>query len=865
MRRFKIAIFCIIVVLVFNQSTIAQSYSVHSPDDRIEMHFELLNSRPYYCINKDGRNIIMTSSLGFISNGDVSLDSGFRIKSVEYFSNDTLWEPIWGETSSIREHYNAIIIHLKNRRDKIRIDIEIKAFNDGVGFRYIFPEQKRYHSFEIIEELTEFNFTENHSAWWIPDDYNSYEYLYQNTKLSEIKACNTPITLESDLGTCFSIHEANLTGFPDMTLTNTGNNRLKAKLVPSPYRYSAKITTPFSSPWRTIIIADSASELITSHVIENLNEPTKFIDTDWIKPMKYIGIWWGMHIGHNTWETGPTHGATTKNAKSYIDFAAKNNIDAVLFEGWNKGWETWHTDKNQQSYTEAAVDFDLEEVARYAKQQGVEIIGHHETGGNIPMYESQLDSAFRLYKSLGINAIKTGYAGNIFPKGFHKHGQMMVEHYRKVLETAAKYEIMIDAHEPIKATGIRRTYPNMMSREGARGMEWNAWSEGNPPEHTVVLPFTRCLAGPLDYTPGIFNLQFSGYRMGYRVHTTLSRQLALMITLYSPLQMAADIIENYQDHPAFQFIKDVAVSWDETKVINAKIGDYYTVARRNKDQWFLASTTDENYRHFNFPLNFLSEDQQYTAYIYSDAITTDWDKNPTGIDICEILVNSRDTLPVVLSNNGGMVIQFKPNENANYDNLDDLKNLVSHKLKAYSKIPIHGQLRTSEHPGMQGEIQLKYKPDGDFTAEGSPTLLDGVLGQEWDYTKHWLGFHGKNFEAVIDLGEKTEIHNIRTGFLRNQISWIFLPKNVIYETSMDGKIYEQVFIHDGQSEKDANGPMIKDVIASNINKQARYIKIKVNALKTCPEWHYGFGKSSWLFIDEIMINFDPNYFDNVEK
>lgn len=854
-----------VLSMFFFENAYSQVYHAQSPNGQNVIQFELSNGKPVYSIERNGQAIINTSSLGFILSDEDFLDSDYIIESTQTHSKDTTWHPIWGETNTIREHYNALLIRLKHKSSKLQLNIEFKVFDDGIGFRYHFPEQKRFIEIIIHDELTEFCLSENYNSWWIPDDADTYEHLYQNTPLSELKACNTPVTLERIDGACYSIHEANLTSFPDMMLENLGDNTLKAKLVSSPEGYAARIRTPFSSPWRTLILADSAADLITSNLVTNLNEPCKFNNTDWIRPMKYIGIWWGMHIGRETWEEGPKHGATTENAKQYIDFAADNNIQAVLFEGWNKGWDTWHTDKNIQNFIEPASDFDLTEVARYAQEKGVEIIGHHETGGNIPEYENQLDSAFKLYKSLGIDVVKTGYAGRIYPEGNHKHGQMMVEHYRKVLETAARYEIMIDAHEPIKATGLRRTYPNMMTREGARGMEWNAWSEGNPPEHTVVLPFTRCLGGPLDYTPGIFNIQFSGYRMGTRVHTTLARQLALMLTLYSPLQMASDLIENYDNHPAFKFIKDVPVTWDETKVLNAKIGDYFTITRRKSDDWYLASTTDENFRHFEIPLSFLDTDKKYIAEIFADAITTDWDKNPAGIDICQVIVSSLDTLPVVLSNNGGTAIRFTPYKGGSYDDLSDLRSLVPYKLKTYSGIPIHGKLKTTKHHGMHTQLNLKYQPDGDYTADGPTTLLDGILGKEWDYSKHWLGFKGKNFEAVIDMGEIINIENIRTGFLRNQVSWIFLPKSVIYEVSSDGVNFEPVLEQSFIAEKNANGNMIKDVIASNINKKARYIKIKADALKNCPEWHYGFGNSSWLFADEIMINFAPNYFDQVDK
>jgi len=416
--------------------------------------------------------------------------------------------------------------------------------------------------------------------------------------------------------------------------------------------------TPLKSPWRVILIAKEAAALLKSHVIINLNPPSKIEDTSWIHPMKYVGIWWGMHIGTYTWHSGPKHGATTGRAKKYIDFAAAHGIQGVLIEGWNVGWDSWLSGNNVQDYTKSYADFDLEEVVRYARKKGVEIIGHHESGGNVPAYERQLQAALDYYQKLGIHAVKTGYAGKMHPRGQHHHGQWMVRHYRKVAEEAAKRQIMIDAHEPIKPTGVRRTWPNFMTREGARGMEYNAWSEGNPPEHTTILPFTRFLAGPMDYTPGIFNIKFDPSGK-HRVYTTLAKQLALYVVLYSPMQMAADLIENYENQPAFKFIEDVPVDWDETVPLAAKIGDYVSVARRQGDNWYVGTITDEHPRRINIPLSFLEKGKSYLATIYEDSNQTDYDSNPTAISISTRRVTAADTLQARMVTSGGQAVELK--------------------------------------------------------------------------------------------------------------------------------------------------------------------------------------------------------------
>jgi alpha-glucosidase len=530
---------------------------VSSPDGRIVLNFFLEQGVPKYEILFDKNPIVNKSSMGYKLNNQKGLDENLAIEAIEKGSFDGVWQPVWGQFNVIRENYNELLVRLKESSGQDRqLNIIFRVFDDGVGFRYEIPTQPNLSALEITSEETRFNLTGNHSSWWTPASPDGYEQLYRNTGLDEVIAVNTPITFETNTGRIIFIHEAALTDYPGMALLKVSDcpHCLKSELIPWPDGIKVKAETPMLSPWRVLLMVDEPKGLIESTTILNLNEPIRIDDISWIKPMKYIGIWWGMHLGIMTWEMSVNHGATTERSRQYIDFASENRIDGVLIEGWNKGWENWGL-PDAFDYTEAYPDFDLEEVAAYADEMGVAVIGHHETGGDIPNYEKQMEDAFKLYNDLGIHTVKTGYVGSIRPEGQHHHGQFMVRHYRKVVETAAKYQITINVHEPIKPTGISRTWPNMMTREGARGMEYNAWSDGNPPEHTCVLPFTRLIAGPMDYTPGIFDLLFEKSKElnrwsstddvpPRRVHTTLAKQLALYVILFSPIQMAADLPEN---------------------------------------------------------------------------------------------------------------------------------------------------------------------------------------------------------------------------------------------------------------------------------------------------------------------------------
>jgi alpha-glucosidase len=640
----------------------AGALRVTSPDGSVEVVFSLRRGAPHYRIDYKGRPLILPSALGFTFRNKAPLLDGFVIGSAETGSYDETWHPVWGQRSEICNKYNELRIVLSQEKSGGReMAVVFRVYDDGLGFRYEIPRQRGIEDFEIMSEKTQFAFAGDHSVWYIPADLDSYEYLYRHAPLSKVKAVATPVTMETEDGLCISVHEAALTDYPEMTLSAVWGRDLvlESNLAPWPDGVRVKGKTPLNTPWRTVQIAESAGALIESSLILNLNEPCVIEDTSFIKPMKYIGIWWGMHIGKYSFHIGPNHGATTENAKRYIDFASDHGIKGLLIEGWNTGWDRWGQ-KDAYSYTESYRDFDLEEVTRYAREKGVAIIGHHETGGDVPSYEEQLDAAFDLYKRVGITAIKTGYAGRIFPRGHYHHGQHMVRHYRMVVEKAAEYGFMLDVHEPIKPTGISRTYPNMMTREGVRGTEYNAWSEGNPPDHETILAFTRMLAGPLDYTPVIFDCLFDEYRPENRVRTTLAKQLALFIVLYSPIQMAADLIENYEGHPAFKFIEDAPVDWDDTMVLNGKIGDYVTIVRRSGGSYYVGSITDEKARELDIELSFLETGVEYAAKIYADAPDADWETNPHAYEIQEVLVDSDTVLKMKLAPGGGQAISIVP-------------------------------------------------------------------------------------------------------------------------------------------------------------------------------------------------------------
>lgn len=648
---------------------------VVSPDGRNEVKVEVRAGKLAYRVQRDGRAVLLPSLLGFEFRGSGPLRDNLRIVSSADTTVDDSWTQPWGELARVRNNHNEVRITVAESVPPSRQFVVVfRVFNDGVGFRYELPAQPGLGEFEITGELTEFALADDARAWWIPSfRQNRYEYLYRSSPVSTLDTVHTPLTLEMRDGLHVVIHEAHLADYASMNLVGgpEQNRTLRAFLAPYSDGIKVRGRTPFVTPWRTIQLADRATDLAPSVIGLNLNPPSVVENTTWIKPMKYVGIWWGMHIGTMTWSSGPKHGATTENTRRYIDFAAANGIGGVLVEGWNRGWDgNWMENADKFSFTEAYPDFDLKAVTAYAKEKGVQLIGHHETSMGIQNYERQMEDAFRLYKSLGIDAVKTGYVGDKTREGHAHHGQFMVRHWQKVVEAAARLGMMVNAHEPIKDTGERRTYPNMMTREGARGQEYNAWGGdgGNPPEHETILFFTRMLAGPMDFTPGVFDILIQRGNgtarrpEESRVRTTLAKQLALYVVLYSPLQMAADLPESYDKHPAFQFIRDVPVDWEETRVLDGKIGDHVVVARRerNGQSWYVGAITDEESRSIQIPLTFLSKGRSYVAEIYADGPRAHWKTNPLPVTISRRTVTSASRISLMLAPGGGQAIRIRP-------------------------------------------------------------------------------------------------------------------------------------------------------------------------------------------------------------
>ena len=703
MKKIIIVLFLIAQVIV----TKSQTYTIQSPHSIIKAEFSLnKKGEPAYKVYFKNKEVIKSSSMGFELKENPSLKDmpamkdNFLVSNIDSSLVNETWQPVWGEVKNIWNNYREYIFHLTEAENLQRKwNIIFRVFDDGVGFRYEFPQQKNLNVFAISEELTQFHLTGDHKAFWIPGDFDSNEFQPVVSSLSDVHAMNgkdvneiafkfsvddktvqTPLMMKTAEGLYINIHEAALVNYPAMDLSiNKSNFILSSTLVPDAFGTKAYLIAPAKTPWRTIIVSNKATDILSSKMILNLNEPSKIKNTSWIKPMKFVGVWWEMHVGKSTWDYAGTqdgnnlkdlkptgkHGATTANVKRYIDFASKNKIDGVLVEGWNTGWEDWFGKwkENVFDFVTPYPDFDVKEIQRYAASKNVKMIMHNETSGAVSSYERQMDTAYRFMKKFGYPAVKTGYVGKIIPRGEHHDGQWMVNHYIRVAEKTASYNLMVDMHEPVRPTGLQRTYPNWLACEAARGNEFNAWSKGNNPEHETILPFTRLMGGPMDYTPGIFQIKLDVYdpKKTEQVHTTLVKQLALYITMYSPLQMAADLPENYEKHmDAFQFIKDVAVDWDDTKVIEAEPGDYITIARKakNKNDWFVGSITDENARDTKINLDFLDKGKKYIATIYADGKNADWKNNPMEYSITKQTVDSKNVLSLKLAPGGGCAISL---------------------------------------------------------------------------------------------------------------------------------------------------------------------------------------------------------------
>jgi hypothetical protein len=669
----------------------AQSISsIGSPDRTIRLTFQ--NSptgETTYQIRYKNKPVIEPSALGFSLSKPKALLNRFTVASVDSARMDETWKPVWGEESQIRNNYNELTVGLQDKGGSgIGMRVHFKVFNDGIGFRYEFPKQAKLDHFVVADELSQFRFAADHRTFWMPGDYDSNEYLYNFTKLTDVdamaalakekdialqspigpNAVQTPLLAKTADGLYISLYEAAVLNYPIMALQlDKKTLTLTTQLTPDAVGNKAYLQTPTQTPWRTILVSDKATDLLASRMILNLNAPSTITDPSWIKPQKFVGMWWEMHVGKANWPlAGGKHGANTQNVKKYIDFAAKYGFNGVLVEGWNVGWEDWFGNWKEDvfDFVTPYPDYNIDSLTAYAQGKGVRLIMHHETSGSVTNYERRMDAAFQYMVKERINTVKTGYVGRIIPRGEHHDGQWMVNHFQRVAEKAAQYKIMIDSHESIHPTGLHRTYPNWMASEAARGSEFNnAPTLGITPEHTTVLPFTRLLGGPMDFTPGLFRMrlnQFDSTRTT-RVRTTLAKQLALYVTLYSPLQMAADLPENYEKHlDAFQFIRDVPVDWAQTNVLAAEPGDYVMIARRDKQSpnWYVGAISDETARDLPLDLSFLEPGKTYEATLYRDAPTADWDTNPEAYIIEKKTVTAKTKLNLHLAKGGGCAIQF---------------------------------------------------------------------------------------------------------------------------------------------------------------------------------------------------------------
>lgn len=692
----------ILLLVILFQVFAVTAQTITSPDKNIALHFQLTDSVPYYSIDYHGIPVINKSRLGLTLDKLPSLSGGFIVKDENQTSKDELWNPVLGEVKTIRNNYNELEVTLYQLSTDRHILIRFRVFNDGIGFRYEFPEQKNLNYFVIKEEETEFALNGDHKAWWIAGDYDTEEYQYTTSRLSEIPALfdhsydgnasqtivpmalQTPLMLESKSGIFINIHEAALIDYAGMNVElNPKTFVLKTHLTPDAQGKKGYIQTPMQSPWRTIVISNKAEDILASKLILNLNDPTNYSTTDWIKPTKFIGVWWEMIMGKSTWsytdldnvhlgitdysklKPNGRHAANNDHVKKYIDFASRNGIDAVLVEGWNEGWEDWFGKSKEFvfDFVTPYPDFDIKMLNEYAHSKGVKLIMHNETSSSVVNYERWMDTAFKLMNHYGYDAVKTGYVGNIIPRGEHHYSQWMIEHYLRVVKKAAQHKVMVDSHESVHPTGLSRTYPNWVAAEAARGTEYDAFG-GNNPDHTTILPFTRLMGGPMDYTPGIFQTRLDYYFPGDKrfVKTTLVKQLALYVTMYSPLQMAADLIENYERFPdAFQFIKDVAVDWDDTKILKAYPGDYILIARKakGKNEWFVGGITDENQRTLTIDFSFLDPSKKWIATIYEDGKDADYITNPQSYHIYQKVVNSKTRLNQKLAASGGVAISIR--------------------------------------------------------------------------------------------------------------------------------------------------------------------------------------------------------------
>lgn len=720
--KYLLAIACMACACTAPETAFSESDALLSPDGMLRLSFSVKDGIPMYALQRDGKDVVLPSRLGFEMRGTVKsekidiqadrisktdalpgymMDRGFELLDSSRDSLDETWEPVWGEESSIRNHYNELLVRLRQKESGRRMDVRFRLFDDGLGFRYEFPDGQPLVYFVIKEELTEFAMAGDHLSWWIPGDYDTQEYEYGECRLSEISSrfseqvcgnssqtlfstsgVQTSLQMKTDDGLYINIHEAALVDYPCMHLLVDGKaGTLRAFLTPDAQGWKGYMQTPCTTPWRTVQVADSAEKQLASRLVLNLNEPCAYEDVSWIKPVKYMGVWWEMIAGKGSWSytdvpsvkldsfdystatPNGRHSANNANVRRYIDFAAANGFDALLVEGWNIGWEDWANCSKDYvfDFVTPYPDFDIKALNEYARSKGIKLMMHHETSSSVRNYERHLEAAYSLMDKYGYNAVKSGYVGDILPRGEHHYGQWMVSHYLYAVTEAAKHRIMVNAHEAVRPTGLCRTYPNLIGNESARGTEYQAFG-GTSPKHVTILPFTRLNGGPMDFTPGIFEQNLKEWcGNDSHVNATIANQLGLYLTMYSPLQMAADTPEHYSRFmDAFQFIKDVAVDWSESRYLFAEPGDYIIVARKAKKdgQWFCGGVTDEQAREFDIPLDFLGPGR-FEARVYADADDAHYLTNPQAYTITSEPVDASDRLHIKMAPGGGFGISFR--------------------------------------------------------------------------------------------------------------------------------------------------------------------------------------------------------------
>lgn len=720
--KYLLAVACMACACTAPETAFSESEALLSPDGMLRLSFSVKDGIPMYALQRDGKDVVLPSRLGFEMRGTMKsekidilsdrisktdalpgymMDRGFELLSSSRDSLDETWEPVWGEESSIRNHYNELLVRLRQKESGRRMDVRFRLFDDGLGFRYEFPDGQPLVYFVIKEELTEFAMAGDHLCWWIPGDYDTQEYEYGECRLSEISSrfseqvcgnssqtlfstsgVQTSLQMKTDDGLYINIHEAALVDYPCMHLLVDGKTgTLRAFLTPDAQGWKGYMQTPCTTPWRTVQVADSAEKQLASRLVLNLNEPCAYEDVSWIKPVKYMGVWWEMIAGKGSWSytdvpsvkldsfdystatPNGRHSANNANVRRYIDFAAANGFDALLVEGWNIGWEDWANCSKDYvfDFVTPYPDFDIKALNEYARSKGIKLMMHHETSSSVRNYERHLEAAYSLMDKYGYNAVKSGYVGDILPRGEHHYGQWMVGHYLYAVTEAAKHRIMVNAHEAVRPTGLCRTYPNLIGNESARGTEYQAFG-GTSPKHVTILPFTRLNGGPMDFTPGIFEQNLKEWcGNDSHVNATIANQLGLYLTMYSPLQMAADTPEHYSRFmDAFQFIKDVAVDWSESRYLFAEPGDYIIVARKAKKdgQWFCGGVTDEQAREFDIPLDFLGPGR-FEARVYADADDAHYLTNPQAYTITSESVDASDRLHIKMAPGGGFGISFR--------------------------------------------------------------------------------------------------------------------------------------------------------------------------------------------------------------